>query len=110
LGSVRGYSTPWWALPAACALVAAVLGAATGDAGAATNKAIWGPAEVDGRSQFPIYYALANRWPRIHTFGWFSLYAEPPNGPGGAPGNETNWGLLDWRGDRKPAYAAFKRG
>jgi len=78
LGSVRGHSTPWWALSAACALVAAVLAAAP--------------------------------WPRIHTFGWFSLYAEPPNGPGGAPGNETNWGLLDWRGDRKPAYAALKRG
>jgi hypothetical protein len=53
---------------------------------------------------------IANRWPRIHTFGWFSLYDPPPNGPGGTPGNETNWGLLDWHGKRKPAYAAFKRG
>ena len=53
---------------------------------------------------------IANRWPRIHTFGWFSLYDEPPNGPGGTPGNETNWGLLDWRGNRKPSYKAFKHG
>jgi len=49
---------------------------------------------------------IANRWPRIHTFGWFSLYDEAPNGRG----NETNWGLLDWQGKRKPAYAAYKRG
>jgi len=53
---------------------------------------------------------IAKRWPRIYTFGWLSLYDEPPNGPGGTPGNETNWGLLDWRGQPKPAYTAYKRG
>jgi hypothetical protein len=53
---------------------------------------------------------IARRWPRIYTFGWFTLYDEPPNGPNGRPGNETNWGLLDWRGRPKPAYAAYKRG
>jgi hypothetical protein len=53
---------------------------------------------------------IANRWSRIHTFGWFSLYDQPPNGPGGAPGNETNWGLLDWLGQPKPSYRAFKQG
>ena len=37
------------------------LAAAPGEAGAATNKAIWGPAEVDGRSQFPIYHDLGVR-------------------------------------------------
>jgi hypothetical protein len=53
---------------------------------------------------------IANRWPRIHTFGWFSLYDEAPNGPLGRPGTETNWGLLDWLGRPKPAYRAYKRG
>ena len=37
-----------------------------------------------------------------YAFGWFSLYDEPPNGPDGRPGDEMNWGLLDWRGRRKP--------
>ena len=53
---------------------------------------------------------IAHRWPRVHTFGWFSLYDQPPNGPDGASGNETNWGLLDWRGRPKPSYSAFKHG
>ena len=41
-----------------CALAAAVLAASPASAEAAANKAIWGPAEVDGRSQFPIYHDL----------------------------------------------------
>jgi len=53
---------------------------------------------------------IAKGWPRIYTFGWFSLYDEPPNGPNGRPGSETNWGLLDWRGRPKPSYRAYKRG
>ena len=53
---------------------------------------------------------IARAWPRIYTFGWWTLYDEPPNGPRGGPGNETNWGLLDWRGGKKPAYHAYKRG
>jgi hypothetical protein len=53
---------------------------------------------------------IARRWPRIYTFGWFTLYDEPPTNPGGAPGNEVNWGLLDWRGRPKPSYRAFERG
>jgi hypothetical protein len=53
---------------------------------------------------------ISRRWDRIYTLGWFSLYDQPPNGPGGTPGTEANWGLLDWRGRPKPAYHAFKRG
>lgn len=53
---------------------------------------------------------IAKRWSRIYTLGWFSLYDESPNGPEGRPGDETNWGLLDWRGQPKPSYAAYKRG
>lgn len=53
---------------------------------------------------------ITRQWPRIHALGWFSLYDQPPNGPGGTPGDETNWGLLDWRGQPKPAYGVYKRG
>jgi hypothetical protein len=53
---------------------------------------------------------ITHRWSRIYTFGWFTLYDERPNGPNGAPGDEPNWGLLEWDGDRKPSYRAFKRG
>ena len=53
---------------------------------------------------------ITRRWPRIYTFGWNQLYDEPPNGPGGRPGNETNWGLLDWHGRPKPEYQVYKRG
>lgn len=53
---------------------------------------------------------IARDWPRIYALGWFSLYDQPPNGPGGTPGDETNWGLLDWLGKPKPAYYVFKRG
>lgn len=53
---------------------------------------------------------ITRRWPRIYTFGWFTLYDQLPNGPRGRPGDEANWGLLDWRGRRKPAYRVFKRG
>ena len=53
---------------------------------------------------------IARRWDRIYTFGWFTLFDQVPNGPNGSPGTEANWGLLDWRGQRKPAYRAYKRG
>jgi hypothetical protein len=53
---------------------------------------------------------LTRRWDRIFTLGWIGLYDEPPNGPGGTAGDEVNRGLLEWDGDRKPAYRAFKRG
>jgi hypothetical protein len=53
---------------------------------------------------------ITKRWSRIYTLGWLSLYDEPPNGPDGRSGDEVNWGLLDWRGRRKPSYAAYKRG
>ena len=53
---------------------------------------------------------ISSGWSRIYAFGWFSLYDEPPNGPDGRPGDEMNWGLLDWRGRRKPSYDVYKRG
>ena len=53
---------------------------------------------------------ITRRWSRIYAMGWLSLYDERPNGPGGAPGDEVNHGLLEWDGDRKPSFAAFRRG
>jgi hypothetical protein len=53
---------------------------------------------------------ITHRWRRIHSLGWIGLYDDRPNGPGGTPGNEVNRGLLEWDGDRKPSYRAFKRG
>ena len=53
---------------------------------------------------------ITRRWPRIYALGWYALFDEPPNGPNGAPGDEVNRGLLEWDGDRKPSYRAFKRG
>jgi hypothetical protein len=47
---------------------------------------------------------IAYDWQRIYTLGWYSLYDERP-----MAGQETNWGLLDWRGRRKPAYFAYRR-
>ena len=49
---------------------------------------------------------ITRRWSRIYTLGWFSLYDDPPR----ATNDEVNRGLLDYRGRRKPAYAAFKDG
>ena len=49
---------------------------------------------------------LARKWSRIYTIGWFSLYDDPPDGTG----TEVNRGLLTFKGKKKPAYKAFKRG
>jgi hypothetical protein len=49
---------------------------------------------------------ITRRWSRIYTLGWFSLYDDPPN----AAGDEVNRGLLTYRGKKKPAYWAYKRG
>ena len=49
---------------------------------------------------------IARRWKRIETMVWLGLYDEPP----AADGLEVNWGLLDWRGRRKPAFRAYKNG
>ena len=53
---------------------------------------------------------ITRRWRRIYTLGWFQLYDQAPNGPGGRPGDEANWGLLDWQGAEKPSYRAFREG
>jgi hypothetical protein len=49
---------------------------------------------------------VTRRWSRIYTLGWYSLYDDPPN----AAGDEVNRGLLTYRGRKKPAYRAYKRG
>jgi len=49
---------------------------------------------------------ITRRSRRIYTLGYLGLYDDPPR----ADGLEVNRGLLDWRGKRKPSYAAFKRG
>jgi hypothetical protein len=53
---------------------------------------------------------IAHRWRRIYALGWIPLYDEPPNGPNGTAGDEFNGGLLEWDGDRKPSYDAYKSG
>jgi hypothetical protein len=49
---------------------------------------------------------ISRRFRRIHTFGWYQLYDQPPN----AQGDQVNWGLLDWQGEPKPAFRAFRQG
>jgi hypothetical protein len=49
---------------------------------------------------------ITRRWSRIYTLGWYSLYDDPPNGKG----DEVNRGLLTYRGKKKPAYRAYRRG
>jgi hypothetical protein len=49
---------------------------------------------------------VTRRWSRVYTLGWFSLYDDPPN----PEGDEVNRGLLTYRGRKKPAYFAYKRG
>jgi len=49
---------------------------------------------------------IARAMPRVYTLGWFYLIDEPPN----AAGNENDWGLMDWKFQKKPAYFAFKAG
>jgi hypothetical protein len=49
---------------------------------------------------------IARGWSRIYSLGWYSLYDEPRN----KAGNETDFGLIDRHGRRKPSYYAFRRG
>ena len=49
---------------------------------------------------------IDRRFRRFYTLGWYQLYDQPPQ-----PNHlQVNWGLLDWRGNRKPAFYAFKNG
>jgi len=43
---------------------------------------------------------------RVYSLGWFSLYDEEPN----RRHDEVNHGLLDYRGNKKPAYFTYRRG
>ena len=49
---------------------------------------------------------ITRRWKRIYTLGYLGLYDEEPR----PDGLEVNRGLLDWRGERKPAYFTYRRG
>jgi hypothetical protein len=49
---------------------------------------------------------ISEEWPRIYAFGWSDLYDEPPT----EAQDERNAGLLDWMGNRKPAYFAYRDG
>jgi hypothetical protein len=53
---------------------------------------------------------ITNRWSRIYALGWYTLYDAPPNGPNGTHGSESEHGLLDWQGRKKPSYFVFRRG
>jgi hypothetical protein len=48
---------------------------------------------------------ITNRWSRIYTLGWYSLYDDAP----ADDGLEVNRGLMTYDGRRKPAYAVFRR-
>lgn len=43
---------------------------------------------------------------RLYTLGWYQLYDQEPK----ANNLQVNWGLLNWRGNRKPAFRAFRNG
>jgi hypothetical protein len=49
---------------------------------------------------------ISRRWSRIYTLGWLSLYDEQPT----PDGLEVNRGLLDFRGNKKPSYYAYRHG
>jgi hypothetical protein len=49
---------------------------------------------------------VTRRSKRIYSLGWLSLYDDPPR-PGG---DEVNRGLMEYDGQRKPAFRAYARG
>ena len=49
---------------------------------------------------------ITRSYRRIYALAWINLYDDPPNDDG----NEFRGGLLDWQGQPKPAFFAFKRG
>ena len=49
---------------------------------------------------------ITREWHRIYTLGWFALEDDKPDGHG----TEVNRGLLTYKGQKKPAYYAFKNG
>jgi hypothetical protein len=49
---------------------------------------------------------VAHSFSRLYALGWLGLYDQRPQ-----PNHlETDWGLLDWRGNRKPAYYTYRDG
>ncbi len=51
-------------------------------------------------------FGRRERWSRIYTMGWISLYDQAPH----SSHDEVNGGLLDYRGGKKPSYFAYRRG
>lgn len=51
-------------------------------------------------------FRIARGWKRIYTLGWLALYDDPPR----ADGLEVARGLLDYQGNKKPSYDAYRRG
>jgi hypothetical protein len=49
---------------------------------------------------------ITRRWSRIFGLGWHALYDEPPR----PDGLQVNWGLLDYHGNKKPSYFAYRSG
>lgn len=49
---------------------------------------------------------LARNYPRVAALGWWTALDDKPN----KRGDEGAFGLLDYQGNPKPAYLAFKRG
>ena len=49
---------------------------------------------------------IVRRWNRIEALVWIGLYDQPPQ----PDGRETNFGLLDWQGNPKPAFEVFATG
>ena len=47
---------------------------------------------------------IARKWNRIRTMGWFALFDEAPR----PRGDEANRGLMTYKGEKKPAYDAYK--
>ena len=51
-------------------------------------------------------FRIVRGWKRIYSMGWHALYDDPPR----PDGRENARGLLDYKGNKKPSYNAYKRG
>lgn len=49
---------------------------------------------------------ITRRWNRIYTLGWLSLYDRAPS----PRGDEPRFGLMTYRGKKKPSFFAYKEG
>lgn len=51
-------------------------------------------------------FRITRRWSRIYALGWHRLRDDPPR----PDGLEVNRGLMDYKGNKKPSYAAYRDG